>query len=366
VYEGESGGVSAALADAIRERGPIPFDAFMDVALYAPGGYFERAPIGLDRDFVTSPHVHWWFAYALGLALGQLQRGLGGDGSTRLVELGAGDGALARDLLTVLADAGPIGYVAVERSAGARAALAGLGFDARPSVGDLGPIVRSLVFANELMDNLPFRRLRRRPDGVLVEVRIGMRADRFIEIETEPDDALAGTAALVPAPALQPGEEATVPTGALGLVDELADRMRDSYALLIDYSTELGHEVHGYRRQRVVEDVVEMPGATDITSAVDFDVVEARASKRGLVALGRTTQRAALRALGFAEWAGRERTRASSLGGAEATRAWVGRSRASLLVEPSGLGAHRWSLLATPGLPVPEWLAASRDGPSSD
>jgi SAM-dependent MidA family methyltransferase len=362
---GDERGVGAALADMIRERGSIPFDRFMELALYGPGGYYERPPVGPQGDFVTSPHVHWWFAYALGMALGQLQEGLGGDRPARLVELGAGDGALARALLGILRDAGPIEYVAVERSAGARAALARLGLDVRASVEDLDPIEGSLVFANELLDNLPFRRVRRRPGGALVEVRVGLRADRFVEIEAEAEDALAAIApALVPA--LGSDDEVTVPTGVLALVDALAERVRDSYALLIDYSTELGHDVHGYREQRVIEDVLERPGATDVTAAVDFDVVEARASQRGLVVLGRTTQRAALLALGFAEWADGERVRASALGGAEATRAWAARSRASLLVEPSGLGAHRWSLLATPGLAVPSWLDAARDRPSSD
>jgi hypothetical protein len=32
------------------------------------------------------------------------------------------------------------------------------------------------------------------------------------------------------------------------------------------------------------------------------------------------------------------------------------------LVEPSGLGAHRWTLLATPGLPAPGWLEAALRG----
>jgi SAM-dependent MidA family methyltransferase len=337
----------------------------MELALYAPGGYYERPPIGPKGDFVTSPHVHWWFAYALGRALGQLQEGLGDDRLAHLIELGAGDGALARDLLEMLRDAGPVEYVAVERSAGARAALAGLGLDARASVEDLGPIEGALVFANELLDNLPFRRVRRRPEGALVEVRVGMRADRFVEIETEADDALAVLAPAI-VPALEPDDEVTVPTGALALVDVLAERMRDSYALLIDYSTERGHDVHGYRGHRVIEDVLDRPGTTDVTAAVDFDVVEARARQRGLVVLGRATQRAMLLALGFAEWADAERIRASALGGAKATRVWAARSRASVLVEPDGLGAHRWSLLATPGLPVPDWLDAARDRPSSD
>jgi SAM-dependent MidA family methyltransferase len=360
------------LAGVIHERGSIPFDEFMDLALYASGGYYDRPPVGPHGDFVTSPHVHWWFAYALALALGELREALDGPDvglavarPARLVEFGAGDGILARRLLEILADAGPIEYIAVERSAGARAALAGLGLDVRASVDELGPIDGSLVFANELLDNLPFRRVRRRQTGEVVEVRIGMRAGRFVEIDVPIEDRLATVAGRL-AQSLDPGSEITVPTGALALLDALAERMRDSYLLLIDYTTELGRGVHGYRAQRVVEDVLERPGSTDITAPVDFDLVEARARESGLVVLGRIPQRDALLALGLAEWAETERGRAAPIGDAGSTRAWEGRSRASLLVEPRGLGAHRWSLLGTAGLPAPSWLRAAQDRPSSD
>jgi NADH dehydrogenase [ubiquinone] 1 alpha subcomplex assembly factor 7 len=335
----------------------MPFDEFMEVALYAHGGYYDEPPIGSDRDFVTSPHVHWWFAYAISVALGALQEPLRTAGTKRLVELGAGDGTLARQLLEILAGAGPIDYVAVERSVGARAALIELGIDVRASVEELGPLEGCLVFANELLDNLPFRRIRRRSDGTLAEVCVGLRGDRLAEFETDADATLAAFA-----PALDCGVETVVPTGALSLVDALADQMRDSYALFIDYSTERGGEVHGYRRQHVVEDVLQRPGSSDVTAAVDFDAVEGRARTSGLAVLGRVTQRAALLSLGFAAWAEAERGRARAVAAADATRAWAARSRASLLVEPSGLGAHRWTLLATPGLPAPGWLEAALRG----
>jgi SAM-dependent MidA family methyltransferase len=342
----------------IRERGSIPFDDFMDVALYAPGGFYDEPPIGAGGDFVTSPHVHWWFAYAIGVALGALHDGLGPGRAARLVELGAGDGTLARQLLDILAEAAPIDYVAVERSAGARAALEQLGVAVRPSIAELGVLNGAIVFANELLDNLPFRRVRGRADGRRpVEVRVGLLGDRVVELEAPID---ASIASLVPM--LEPGAEASVPTGALSLVDALAERMRDSYALFIDYSSERGREIHGYKAHRIVDDVLDHPASSDITAAVDFDLVEARARERGLTALGRVTQRAALLSLGFGEWAARERDTAPAVASAGATRAWASRGRASLLIDRRGLGAHRWTLLATPGLPAPRWLADAMSG----
>lgn len=349
-----TGDASDAIRRAIDERGPIPFDVFMELALYGPGGYYQRPPVGASGDFVTSPHVHWWFAFGLAVALGGLRERLGEALPVRLVELGAGDGTLARQLLRILGDAGPIDYTATERCPGARAALARAGVRVATSLEDAGALDGALIFANELLDNLPFRRVRRRGER-LVEVRVGVRDDGFVEVETDADAALDALA-----PPLEPDGEAVVPTGALELIDALAERMRNAYALLIDYSTERGTGVHGYRAHRVIGDVLERPGSADVTAAVDLDAVERRARERGLAVLGRVSQRDALLALGFAEWAERERNHRSSLGGADAARAWSARSRATLLVDPDGLGAHRWVLLATPGLRGPDWI-----GPTS-
>jgi hypothetical protein len=65
-------------------------------------------------------------------------------------------------------------------------------------------------------------------------------------------------------------------------------------------------------------------------------------------------------ALGFRGWAERQRERQASLladgRDVEATRCWESRSRATLLLDPGGLGRLSWLLLATPGLPRPQWL----------
>jgi len=365
---------SSAIARAIHDRGPIGFDAFMEIALYGPGGYYERPPIGAEGDFVTSPHVHWWFAYALAVVLGELHDAIGTDRPARLVELGAGDGTLARQLLEIVAAAGPVDYTAVDRSAGARSSLGDVpGVRVAATVDDVPDLEETLVFANELLDNLPFRRIRRRGDG-LVEVRVDARAGELVEVETDPpadvpEDVLARIASSLP-----DGGDAAVPVGALALVDALAARMRTAYALLIDYAAERGTDVHGYRRHRVTGDVLEAPGSRDVTAGVDFDAIEARAREQGLAVLGRVTQRDVLLALGVDAWMTRERTSrvaASAPGGIDAVRAWSGRSRASLLVDAAGLGAHRWLLLATPDLPVPAWLeraqvrATDRGGPES-
>jgi SAM-dependent MidA family methyltransferase len=110
----------------------------------------------------------------------------------------------------------------------------------------------------------------------------------------------------------------------------------------------------------VLEDVLRDPGSADITAGVDFGAVVRRAERGGLQSLGLASQRDALLALGFAEWNAVQLDRQGSLlargEGGPATRVWEGRGRASLLVDPGGLGRQKWLLLATPDLSAPAWL----------
>jgi NADH dehydrogenase [ubiquinone] 1 alpha subcomplex assembly factor 7 len=333
---------SETIRREIRDHGPITFAEYMDLALYGPGGYYERPPVGPAGDFVTSPHVHPVFGAMLGGAARKLFEALGRPTPLRIVEVGAGDGTLAVQLLGALADLS-VDYVAVDISPGARSALGAI--DGLRVAADVTEEPH-VVVANELLDNLPFRRLR--GDR---EIRVGLEGERLVEVET----AWPGE----PGPT---NEETIVPVGTLAFIDRLAGTLGHGYALLIDYGAvgSSGGDVHGYRNHRVVDDMLTDPGSTDITSGVDFALVARRAEEHGLVAFPSVSQRDALLALGFEAWNRGELERQVSLldtrQGLEAVRAWSARSRATLLVDPAALGRMRWLLLATPGLPPPPWL----------
>ncbi|MGZ5297822.1 MAG: SAM-dependent methyltransferase, partial [Actinomycetota bacterium] len=145
-----------AIRLAIRERGPITFAEYMEHALYGPGGYYERPPVGPAGDFVTSPHVHPVFGAMLGNAVRGLCEALGDPAPLRIAEVGAGDGTLAVQLLGALAGL-DVDYEAIDVSPGARSTLATIdGLRAGVELTDAPHV----VVANELLDNLPFRRLR--------------------------------------------------------------------------------------------------------------------------------------------------------------------------------------------------------------
>ena len=113
---------------------------------------------------MTSPHVHPVFADLLRFALGELRSGLSDPDPFRVVELGAGDGTLALQLLEGAREAGtpPFAYEALERSSGARERLRELDLRVGERIEDIPFADGVCVFANELLDNLPFRRIRGR------------------------------------------------------------------------------------------------------------------------------------------------------------------------------------------------------------
>lgn len=338
----------ARVVDAIRDHGPITFAEYMELALYGPGGYYDSPPVGTHGDFVTSPHVHPVFGALLGTAIRELWRGLGSPDPFRLVEIGAGDGTLLRQLTEALHDV-PVDPVAVEISAGAREALGaieGLGVATEP------PEAADVVLAHELLDNLPFRVVRGSN-----EVRVALD-DRERLVERE----VAVAKELLPF-ATAPADEVVIPTGALELVDHIGDMLRPGYAVLIDYgaAAPAGSAVHGYRGHRVIADVLAAPGETDVTAGVELGLVADRARERGLEVFGPVTQHRALVALGIDVWLrdelARQHRSLDERDGLGAVRTWSGRSRATLLVDPAGLGRMRWLVLASPGLAAPSWTS---------
>ena len=344
---------------AIADHGPIGFDEYMDIALYGPGGFFQAPPVGARGHFVTSPHVHpFVFAHCVRDALLEAWFALGEPDPFPVVELGAGDGTLAEALLRAFDElpAPKPAYTGVEISEGARAALAGSGFSTASAIAELEPF-DGVVFANELLDNLPFLVARGGRDGP-VEVRVGADGSSLVEVEVPWS---AG-----PAPRLEPGETTTVPVGAFAMLEDVARVLRRGYVIAIDYGAPDGSAggVRGFREHRPVADVLSDPGGTDVTAGVDLSMVADRARSSGLRAFEPVTQAAALASLGHDRWERTMREMQAMLQqegrGSEAVRVWEARSRASLLADPSGFGAFWWLVLATGDLPEPGWLGRAR------
>jgi SAM-dependent MidA family methyltransferase len=359
--------LKARLLERIASSGPITFAQFMEAALYDPEeGFYARPPIGERGHFVTSPHVSPAFGDLLARQIAECWELLGRPHPFTVLEIGAGDGTLAGQILEAvgavpeLAEA--LRYVAVERSPGAREALTRRGIETHRDLDAVGTVT-GCVLANEVLDNVPFRRIRRRGDD-LVEVRVGAEDGELVEVERPaPNDlriAVDGT--------VRPGEERPVPTAAAALVRKLASTLKHGYAFLIDYGfgpDERPGPVHAYRGHEALADVLAEPGSRDVTAAVDWEAIASIAREAGLEVWGPVPQREALLALGYRMWSAgvrRRQAEADQAGdGRAAARLYGARGRASILIDPAKLGGLGVLALATEGLPPPAAVLGDRD-----
>src|SRR5438105_1035560 len=112
------------IAGLIERHGPIPFDVYMEHALYGPDGFFTRGGGAgrAGRDFVTSSQLGPLFGVLIGRALDREWDALGRPDPFVVIEVGAGDGRLAREVQRAAPRRAPaLRYLLVERSPDLRA-----------------------------------------------------------------------------------------------------------------------------------------------------------------------------------------------------------------------------------------------------
>jgi len=303
----------------IREQGGvIGFDAFMRLALYAPGlGYYSAGAtkLGAAGDFVTAPEVSSLFSRCLARQVADILAETGGD----VLELGAGSGRMAADVLLELAelDRLPGAYRILEVSADLaerqRARVAELPADLARRVAwlDAWPEkpMRGVVLANEVLDAMPVERfvLHGRPDGIAVNaLGVGLAGEQFEWREMSPSpellNAVADVVEALPAP-LPEGYVSELCLAFQPWMAGLAAQLEAGVALLIDYGLPRPQLYHPDRRSgtlrchfrhRAHDDPFVNPGLQDITAWVDFTRVAEAADSAGLEVLGFNTQAAFL------------------------------------------------------------------------
>ena len=93
------------IIETIIEHGPITFERFMDMALYDPeSGYYssKEKRIGREGDFYTSSHLHPVFGVIIGKQIYEMWEKIGRPEAFDIVEMGAGEGYVCRDMLEYL------------------------------------------------------------------------------------------------------------------------------------------------------------------------------------------------------------------------------------------------------------------------
>jgi SAM-dependent MidA family methyltransferase len=296
------------------QGGAVGFDTYMRLALYAPGlGYYSAGAtkFGGSGDFVTAPEVSSLFSRCLARQVAEVLEITGGD----VLELGAGLGTMAADLLTELAALGrlPDRYRILEVSADLaerqRAIIAKLPakIAARVEWLDRWPAraMRGVVLANEVLDAMPVARfvLRGTPGAQRVRaLGVGLTGAGFAWRELDPtpelEHAVETIVQSLPAP-LPDGYVSEVCLSFQPWIASLAGQLEHGVALLIDYGLPRAHLYHPERstgtlrchfRHRAHDDPFILVGLQDITAWVDFTRVAEAADGAGLEILGFATQ----------------------------------------------------------------------------
>ncbi len=298
--------------DILRAGGAIPFSRYLELALYAPGlGYYAgpSAKIGPAGDFVTAPEVSPLFSRCVARQCAEVLEHLG---HGEVLELGAGTGALAADLLATLEELGrlPAQYSILEVSGDLAARQAEtLGRRVPHLAGrvrwlDRWPqrSIAGLVLANEVLDAVPFHRVRREAAG-FVELYVTVANGRLAWQPGPPasDDvarALAGLESELGA-ALPVGYATEVAPERDAWVRSVADVLGRGLALVVDYGFPRREYYHPQRadgtlmchyRQRSHSDPLALTGLQDITAHVDFSAAAQAAAGAGLEVAGFVSQ----------------------------------------------------------------------------
>lgn len=289
--------------EIIAHAGWISFARYMELALYAPGlGYYSAgaAKFGAAGDFVTAPEISPLFGRTLAQQIAQFTNtGLGS-----VLELGAGSGALAADLLTELASLGalPERYLILETSAELRERqcqrLARLAPDLEQRVTWLDALPRNyagVIIGNEVLDAMPVHVVTYR-SGAIDELGVGVEGSA---LRWQPRPAAGAVLEAARQLALPPGYTTEIHFAAHAFIRTLADTFARGAALLIDYGFPGGEYYHPQRssgtlmchyRHHAHDDPFSLIGLQDITAHVDFSAIAATARDAGLDVLGYCSQ----------------------------------------------------------------------------
>ena len=355
---------------AIRARGPIPFSDFMQIALYGTHGYYTT-PRDRRSDYRTSPQTHPEFGACVSRCLERMWHAFGEPTRFRVIELGAGDGSLMRDVLRSIRDAGG------ESDGAARFALAldysahdiapaGADVDSLPTSETLDGLRRQVgdvhcVLSNELLDAFPTDRFVIK-NGAMFELLVDVgESGRLCEVVGSEADVTLVPQLWLPISEFPDGYTGEFTLGIERWVADVARTVERGYVLTIDYGhprealyhpSRVGGTLRSYSDQVLGSDPFRRVGETDLTAHVDLTRLSTAMAAHGFEEVAPLMSQADFLELhGYDDAVSKARREWSSARDPETADA-LRRRMADLraLVDPRGLGSF---LVAIHGKGVP-------------
>ena len=309
------------------QNGAITFAEFMNLALYHPQyGYYttKAVDIGAQGDFFTSPHLGKDFGELLAVQFAQMWEILDKPAAFTLVEMGAGQGILAVDIIKYLYKHyrevfEALQYIIVEVSPGLKQQQQQLlqGVANKVKWCSLEEIpnnsITGCIFSNELVDAMPVN-LFSLQDGQLGEIYVTTSEDNtFIEICNAPSTPkltqyfdLVG----IDLASLASNYRSEINLAALDWLSKVAQKLQQGYLLTIDYGYAAARYYNPMRSQGTLQCYYRHQyhnnpyiniGQQDITAHVDFTALELWGDRCGLQKVGFTQQGLFLMALALGE-----------------------------------------------------------------
>jgi len=308
--------VTAHLRALIEDAGGwIPFSRYMEAALYTPGlGYYAAGAMkfGAAGDFITAPEMTPLFGRTLAHAIAPVLMETGGE----VLELGAGSGRLAADLLGELDRLGalPARYCILEVSADLRQRQQETMAREQPQLAGrvqwldaLPEHFNGVILGNEVLDALPVELVHWTEAGPQVR-GVVLDGDAFAWQDRSIADPVLRARA--DALALSPGYVSEINLAADALVASLGQCLDRGLILMIDYGFSASEYYHPQRhmgtlrvhvRHHALDDPFYLPGLADLTAHVDFSAVARAGMAAGLELAGYTSQASFLLNSGLTE-----------------------------------------------------------------
>jgi SAM-dependent MidA family methyltransferase len=295
------------ITDRIRAAGRITFADYMAACLYEPGLGYYTSPgrkVGTEGDFYTSITVHATFGRVIAREIAAIWRSMGCPAVFTLVEVGAGHGRLACDIMDFLAEHQPACYAAtqlilVEQEPSLAEAQTTLLAKHHSKLSWLSPAdlagfqFSGVLYSNELLDAMPVHRVLMTPEG-LKEIYVTLAGDQLQDQADAPSTPeLEGYLTRYGIP-LHPGQEAEVSLAGLSWFETVAAALQRGFILTIDYGwakadlyspqRNLG-TLLCYYKHTVEDNPYQRIGQQDITTHINFSTLIERGEELGLTAL---------------------------------------------------------------------------------
>lgn len=315
---------SQRIKETIDKKGEIGFDEYMQIALHDPKvGFYQRQDeiFGKQGDFTTVPETSVHLAYCLAHACAKL---IHDDGEREILEIGAGDGKLACDILKYLSSWKilPKRYYIYETSVALRVKQRHLLEKELPDyvdniewLTDLSVELETIiVIANEVLDALPVKCFEVQTQNIH-ERCVGLDDQRNFKWvyrkSTKQLDAAFNYIAVMLDEPLSQGYQSEINLNLESILSAWANVCQQCVMFLIDYGYPYKEYYHPQRnmgtlrcyfRHQVSDDVLSYPGLQDITADVNFSAVEKTTSNLQMSVLAFCSQRNFMLANHLLEW----------------------------------------------------------------